>query len=72
MKEIRTNVALRIAPTNDPKIFDVSGRGFTTASLGSGIKIAASGVDTLITIGADSIRLVGVTNTLLSSANFKF
>ncbi len=27
VKEIRTNVALRIAPTNDPKIFAVSGRG---------------------------------------------
>jgi GTP-binding protein len=27
VKEIRTNVALRIAPTNDPKIFSVSGRG---------------------------------------------
>jgi GTP-binding protein len=27
VKEIRTNVALRIAPTNDPKIFTVSGRG---------------------------------------------
>ncbi|MGO8764987.1 MAG: translational GTPase TypA [Limisphaerales bacterium] len=26
-KEIRTNVALRVAPTNDPKIFTVSGRG---------------------------------------------
>jgi GTP-binding protein len=26
-KEIRTNVALRIAQTNDPKIFEVSGRG---------------------------------------------
>ena len=27
MKEIRTNVALRIAQTSDPKIFAVSGRG---------------------------------------------
>jgi GTP-binding protein len=27
VKEIRTNVALRIAPTSDPKIFSVSGRG---------------------------------------------
>ncbi len=27
VKEIRTNVALRIAPTNDPKVFAVSGRG---------------------------------------------
>jgi GTP-binding protein len=27
VKEIRTNVALRIAPTSDPKIFAVSGRG---------------------------------------------
>ena len=26
-KEVRTNVALRIAPTSDPKIFAVSGRG---------------------------------------------
>jgi GTP-binding protein len=26
-KEIRTNVALRIAPTSDPKVFTVSGRG---------------------------------------------
>ena len=27
VKEIRTNVALRIAQTSDPKIFAVSGRG---------------------------------------------
>ena len=26
-KEIRTNVALRVVPTNDPKVFAVSGRG---------------------------------------------
>jgi GTP-binding protein len=26
-KEVRTNVALRIAPTADPKVFEVSGRG---------------------------------------------
>ncbi len=26
-KEIRTNVALRIKPTNDPKVFEVEGRG---------------------------------------------
>src|SRR5205085_5853053 len=27
IKETRTNVALRVKETNDPKIFDVSGRG---------------------------------------------
>src|SRR6266536_1128373 len=27
VKEIRTNVALRVAPTSDPKVFAVSGRG---------------------------------------------
>jgi GTP-binding protein len=27
VKEVRTNVALRISPTDDPKIFNVSGRG---------------------------------------------
>ena len=27
VKEVRTNVALRIAPTDDPKVFNVSGRG---------------------------------------------
>ncbi|MEQ1695635.1 MAG: M10 family metallopeptidase C-terminal domain-containing protein [Hyphomicrobiaceae bacterium] len=53
-------------------LLDVSGRGFTSASLGSGITIAAAGSDTLITIGTDTIRLMGVASTLVTDANFKF
>ena len=51
---------------------DLTGRGFTQASLGTAIQIAASGADTLITIGNDSIRLTGLSPSLLTPDTFKF
>ncbi|MEQ1694349.1 MAG: cadherin-like domain-containing protein [Hyphomicrobiaceae bacterium] len=51
---------------------DLTGRGFTSASLGAGIQITASGSDTLITIGSDSVRLTGVDPAILTADNFKF
>ncbi|MCY1421387.1 RTX calcium-binding nonapeptide repeat (4 copies) [compost metagenome] len=39
---------------------DISGLGITAATFASSVQINAAGADTLINIGADSIRLVGV------------
>jgi Ca2+-binding RTX toxin-like protein len=53
-------------------LIDLTGRGFTQASLGTAITIKASGADTLVTIGADSIRLANLNPALLTVDNFKF
>ena len=53
-------------------LIDFTGRGFTQASLGTAIKVQASGADTLVTIGADSIRLANLNPALLTVDNFKF
>ena len=51
---------------------DLTGRGFTAASLGSAIKITHAGTDTYVSIGADTIALIGVDTALMSAAAFKF
>jgi Ca2+-binding RTX toxin-like protein len=51
---------------------NLAGRGLSAASIGSAITIAASGADTLITIGPDTIRLVGVASNTISAADFTF
>jgi Ca2+-binding RTX toxin-like protein len=51
---------------------NLAGRGFAPASVGSAITIAASGADTLITIGPDTIRLIGVASTTITTADFTF
>jgi Ca2+-binding RTX toxin-like protein len=51
---------------------DVAGRGFSAASIGGAILIAASGADTLITIGADTIRLLGISAANVDAGDFVF
>jgi Ca2+-binding RTX toxin-like protein len=53
-------------------LLNLAGRGFSPASIGAGITIAASGADTLITIGPDTIRLVGVASNTITAADFTF
>ncbi|NOU06654.1 MAG: hypothetical protein HOO99_10790, partial [Hyphomicrobiaceae bacterium] len=50
---------------------DLSGRGFTAASLGSAIVISGT-TTTVITIGADTITLNGVASSTLSATDFVF
>ena len=59
-------------PTGGQDLIDLSGRGFSAGSIGSSILIGASGADTLVTIGADTIRLVGVLSTNVTSTDFQF
>ncbi|MBO3275893.1 peroxidase family protein [Pseudomonas schmalbachii] len=50
---------------------DISGLGITAATFASSVQINAAGADTLINIGADSIRLVGVTDaTSVNASDF--
>lgn len=57
---------------NGRDYIDLTGRGYTAASLGKTIQILSSGGDTYIAIGNDSLRLVGVTASDITAANFKF
>ncbi|MDT4857740.1 hypothetical protein FQZ97_921740 [compost metagenome] len=50
---------------------DISGLGITAATFASSVQINAAGADTLINIGADSIRLVGVADaTSVNATDF--
>lgn len=49
---------------------DISGLGITNATFAGSVSIAASGVDTVITIGADQITLVGVNSATVDVTDF--
>jgi len=59
-------------PTGGQDLIDVSGRGFSAGSIGTSILIGTSGADTLVTIGADAIRLLGVSSANVTAADFLF
>jgi Ca2+-binding RTX toxin-like protein len=59
-------------PAGGQDLLNLAGRGFSPASIGGAITIAASGADTLITIGPDTIRLFGVAASTISSSDFTF
>ena len=59
-------------PAGGQDLIDVSGRGFSTGSIGSTIFIGAAGADTLVTIGADAIRILGVSSANVTAADFLF
>ncbi|HXA26894.1 MAG TPA: calcium-binding protein, partial [Acetobacteraceae bacterium] len=48
----------------------IAGLGVTAATFASSVTITASGVNTLITIGADTITLNGVSSASIHSTNF--
>ena len=51
-------------------LMDVSGLGITAANFAGSVGIAASGANTLITIGAATIKLNGVLAASISSSDF--
>ena len=51
-------------------LMDVSGLGITAANFAGSVGIAASGANTLITIGAATIKLNGVLAANISSSDF--
>ena len=57
-------------PTGGQDKLDITARGITTATFAASVTIAASGADTLITIGTDTIRLVGVAPAAVTIADF--
>jgi Ca2+-binding RTX toxin-like protein len=59
-------------PAGGQDLLNLAGRGFTAASIGGAITIAAAGADTLITIGPDTIRLFGVASNTISASDFTF
>ncbi len=59
-------------PAGGQDLIDVSGRFFSSASIGGAIVITAFGTDTVVTIGADTIRLFGVLNTDVTASDFQF
>jgi Ca2+-binding RTX toxin-like protein len=52
-------------------LLDMSSLGITAATFASSVTIAASGVNTLITIGANSIQLNGVAAATVSATDFR-
>ena len=52
-------------------LLDISSLGITAATFASSVTIAASGVNTLITIGANSIQLNGVAAATVSATDFR-
>ncbi len=59
-------------PAGGQDIIDVSGRGFSAASIGGAIVVSASGGDTFVTIGGDTIQLTGVLSTDITANDFVF
>ena len=57
-------------PNGGQDKLDITARGITTATFAASVTIAASGADTLITIGTDTIRLVGVAPGAVTIADF--
>jgi Ca2+-binding RTX toxin-like protein len=53
-------------------LIDVSGRGFTSASIGSAITISNAGAHTVVAIGADSILLLNTATADVTAADFVF
>ena len=49
---------------------DIAGLGITNATFAGSVGIAASGVDTVITIGADQITLIGVNSATVDVTDF--
>ena len=59
-------------PAGGQDRIDLAGRGFTAASIGSGIVITTAGANTLIAIGTDTVTLAGVSSTNVDATDFKF
>jgi Ca2+-binding RTX toxin-like protein len=58
-------------PVNGQDFIDVSGRGFSAASIGGAIVISGN-TSAVVTIGADIIVLTGVNASTISASDFHF
>jgi hypothetical protein len=50
---------------------DISALGITTATFGASVTVAVAGSDTLVTIGANSIRLTGIAASSIDASDFR-
>ncbi len=58
-------------PTGGQDRLDISALGITAATFGGSVTIAAAGSDTLVTIGANSIRLTGIAPASVDATDFR-
>ncbi len=59
-----------IDPTGGQDLLNIAGLGISSETFAANVSIAADGADTLIGIGMDSIRLVGVNSTGIDHTDF--
>nr|WP_235576639.1 hypothetical protein [Pseudomonas taeanensis] len=58
-------------PVGGQDLLNIAALGVTAANFAANVTIADVGADTLVTIGADSIRLVGINDaTTITQADF--
>jgi len=58
------------APGGGQDLLDIRGTGVTALTFGAAVVIQQSGANTLVTIGADTITLVGVNSAAVTQADF--
>lgn len=59
------------SPAGGQDHLDISALGITTATFGGSVTVAASGSDTLVTIGVNSIRLTGIAAAAIDTTDFR-
>uniref|UniRef100_UPI002958679B calcium-binding protein n=2 Tax=unclassified Pseudomonas TaxID=196821 RepID=UPI002958679B len=57
-------------PAAGQDLLDITGMGVTSAVFASNVSITADGADTVVGIGADTIRLVGVNSAAVDQTDF--
>jgi Ca2+-binding RTX toxin-like protein len=57
-------------PAAGQDLLNIAGLGITSANFAANVAIAADGVDTVIGIGVDTIRLVGVSSAAIDQTDF--
>jgi Ca2+-binding RTX toxin-like protein len=59
-----------VDPTGGQDLLNIAGLGISSETFAANVSIAADGADTLIGIGMDSIRLVGVNSAGIDQTDF--
>jgi hypothetical protein len=57
-------------PSRGQDLLDISGLGVTAARFASAVSIAQAGADAVVTIGGDTITLVGANASSLGQSDF--
>ena len=65
-----TLIAFDANPAGGQDLLDISGTGVSALTFGAAVLIAQSGANTLVTIGDDTITLVGVAQATVTQADF--